>query len=95
MYNMKHSVHYLRFAEKFITYSIEQLVELFNREVGNNAWTSMRAVHDCALIDEFKRRGIDISAVSNGEMISFNHPVMFDESDYRLLTLVPLIRSGK
>lgn len=92
---MKKSLNYMRFAEKFITYSIEQLVELFNREVGNNAWTSMRAVHDCALIDEFKRRGIDITAVSNGEMISFNHPVMFDESGNRLLVVVPLMRSGK
>ena len=92
---MKKSLNYMRFAEKFITYSIEQLVELFNREVGNNAWTSMRAVHDCALIDEFKRRGIDISAVSNGEMISFNNPVMFDESGNRLLAVVTLMRSGK
>ncbi len=32
---MKKSLNYMRFAEKFITYSIEQLVELFNREVGN------------------------------------------------------------
>jgi len=92
---MKKSLNYMRFAEKFITYTIEQLVELFNREVGNNAWTSMRAVHDCALIDEFKRRGIDITAVSNGEMISFNYPVMFDESGNRLLVVVPLMRSGK
>lgn len=92
---MKKSLNYLRFAEKFITYTIEQLVELFNREVGNSAWTSMRAAHDCALIDEFKRRGIDITAVSNGEMISFNHPVMFDESVNRLLVVVPLMRSGK
>lgn len=92
---MKKSLNYLRFAEKFITYTIEQLVELFNREVGNSAWTSMRAAHDCALIDEFKRRGIDITAVSNGEMISFNHPVMFDESGNRLLVVLPLMRSGK
>ena len=92
---MKKSLNYMRFAEKLITYTIEQLVELFNREVGNNAWTSMRAAHDCALIDEFKRRGIDITAISNGNMISFNHPIMFDESGNRLLVVVPLMRSGK
>ncbi len=92
---MKKSLNYMRFAEKFITYTIEQLVELFNREVDNNAWTSMRAAHDCALIDEFKRRGIDITAISNGNMISFNHPIMFDEGGNRLLAVVPLMRSGK
>ena len=89
---MKKSLNYMRFAEKFITYSIEQLVELFNREVGKNAWTSMRAAQDCALMDEFMRRGIDISAVSNGEIISFNHPVMFDEGGNRLLAVVPIKR---
>lgn len=89
---MKKSLYYMRFAEKFITYSIEQLVELFNREVGNNGWSSMRAAQDCALMDEFMRRGIDISAVSNGEMISFNHPIMFDESGNRLLAVVPIKR---
>ena len=89
---MKKSLYYMRFAEKFITYSIEQLVELFNREVGNNGWSSMRAAQDCALMDEFKRRGVDITAVSNGEMISFNHPVMFDESGNKLLAVVPIKR---
>ena len=94
-YDMKHSTNYLRFAEKFITYTIEQLIELFNREVGNNAWTSMRAAHDCALIDEFRRRNIDVSAISNGDMISFNYPVMYDETGKRLLAVVPLRKSGK
>lgn len=67
----------------------------FNREVGNNAWTSMRAAHDCALIDEFRRRNIDVSAISNGDMISFMHPVMYDECGKRLLAVVPLRKSGK
>ena len=89
---MKQSLYYMTFAEKFITYSIEQLVELFNREVGNNGWSSMRAAQDCALMDEFKRRGIDITAVSNGEVISFNYPVMFDEGRNRLLAVVPIKR---
>ena len=31
----------------------------------------MRAYHDQALIDEFRRRGIDAAAVSDGRCISF------------------------
>ena len=92
---MKKSLNYMRFAEKFITYSIEQLVELFNREVGNNGWSSMRAAQDCALMDEFRRRDIDVSAISNGDMISFNYPVMYDETGKRLLAVVQLRKSGK
>ena len=72
---MKQSKHYMRFAEEFITYTIEQLIELFNREVDNNGWTGMRAYHDSALIDEFIRRGVNVAAVYNGKVISFAHPI--------------------
>jgi hypothetical protein len=44
----------------------------------------MRAYHDQALIDEFKRRGIDVSAVYDGKTITFAHPVRYDIADNRL-----------
>lgn len=84
---MKHSTIYLRFAEKFITYTIEQLVELFNQEVGNNAWTSMRATHDCALMDEFIRRGVNVAAVYDGQEISFERRINFDRNDNKIIPI--------
>jgi hypothetical protein len=44
----------------------------------------MRAYHDQALIDEFQRRGIDVSAVYDCKAISFAHPVRYDIADNRL-----------
>lgn len=47
----------------------------------------MRGYHDCALIDEFQRRGVDVSVVYNGKAISFAHSVRYDISDNQLVTI--------
>ena len=47
----------------------------------------MRAYHDQALIDEFQRRGIDVSAIYDGKAISFAHLVRYDIADNRLATI--------
>ena len=60
---MQQHIYYIRFALHFADMQISELVTVFNREVQNRGWTSMRAYHNRALIDEFQRRGIDISAV--------------------------------
>ncbi len=66
------------FAARFAAASTQSLVEEFNRQVGSNAWTSARAVHDQALIAELQGRGIDISAVNDGHDTDFNHHVRLD-----------------
>lgn len=71
---------YNDFAEQFAASSITSLVDSFNRQVGNRGWTSARAAHDLALIDELKRRGIDVSAVFDGTAISFAHHVELDNN---------------
>lgn len=85
---MKKSLNYMRFAEKFITYSIEQLVELFNREVGNNGWSSMRAAQDCALMDELIRRGVNVAAVYDGHEICFKRRIGFNSNDNKLTPIL-------
>jgi hypothetical protein len=47
----------------------------------------MRAYHDQALIDEFQRRSIDVSAVYDGKVLSFAHSVRYDIADNRLGTI--------
>ena len=63
---------------------IPELVTVFNRQIGNTGWTGMRAYHDQALIEEFQRRGIDVSTVYDGKAITFAHPVRYDIADNRL-----------
>ena len=66
-----------KYALQFADMQIPELVTVFNHQVGNTGWTGMRAYHDQALIDEFQRRGIDISAVYDGKTICFAHPVRY------------------
>ena len=68
------------FAARFAAASTQSLIEEFNRQVGSNAWTSARAMHDQALIAELQSRGIDLSAVYNGHSIDFSRLVHLVET---------------
>ena len=81
---MQQHIYYIRYALQFADMQIPELVTVFNHQVGCSGWTSMRAYHDQALIDEFQRRDVDVSAVFDGKSISFAHPVNYDITDNRL-----------
>ncbi len=68
------------FAARFNAASTQSVVEEFNRQVGSNAWTSARAVHDQALIAELQGRGIDITGIYDGHSIDYNHHIRLDEA---------------
>ena len=74
-----HNKYYQEYAARFAAASSQSLVESFNNEVGISGWTSMRACCIAALIDEFRNRGIDISAVNDGRSTDFNHHIHLDE----------------
>lgn len=80
-----HNKYYQDYAARFAAVTSQSLVESFNREVGNTGWTSMRASFIAALIDEFRNRGIDISAVNDGRSTDFNQNVRLDETTNRLI----------
>lgn len=77
---MSKNKFYQEYAARFAVASNQSLVESFNKEVGNPGWTSMRANCIAALIDEFRNRGIDTSAVNDGHCTDFNHHVRLDET---------------
>ena len=74
---MQQHIYYTKYALQFADMQIPELVNTFNSLIGNRGWTSMRAYHDQALIDEFLRRGIDVSSVYDDKAISFAHPVRY------------------
>lgn len=71
---------YEQFAAAFTADSLTSLIESFNRKVGSRGWCSARAYNDRALIDELKKRGVDISAVSSEGRISFAHHVKLEDN---------------
>ena len=82
---MQQHIYYIRFALHFADMQIQELVTVFNVQVQSRGWSSMRAYHDQALLDEFQRRGIDTSAVYDGRAMSFAHPVKYNIADNRLV----------
>jgi hypothetical protein len=64
--------------------STEALIDAFNALVGRRCWTSARASHDAALIDALKK-GVDVSAICDGRVISFQHQVVLSEDNKKLI----------
>ena len=85
---MQQHIYYIKFALQFADMQIPELVNEFNALVKSRAWSSMRAYHDQALLDEFKRRGIDTAAVAGRKTISFAHPVRYDLPNNRLVIVI-------
>ena len=75
---MQQHIYYIKFALRFADMQIPELVTVFNVQVQSRGWSSMRAYHDQALLDEFQRRGIDTTSVYDGRTISFAHTVRYD-----------------
>ena len=84
---MQQHIYYIRFALRFADMQIPELVTLFNAQVQNRGWSSMRAYYDSALIDEFTRRGIDVSAVHHGNSTSFAQHIRYDLKDNKLIVI--------
>ena len=85
---MQQHIYYTKYALQFADMQIPELVTIFNAQVQNQGWSSMRAYHDQALIDEFQRRGIDVSAVYDGKVITFAHTVRYDLPNNKLVVII-------
>ena len=78
--NLSYKFHVARLSSM----PVSQLVEYFNKEVGNRGWTSERGAFDAALIDALINKGIDVSAVYDGSSISFKRKVSLDAASKTL-----------
>ena len=84
---MQQHIYYTKYALRFADMQITELVNIFNRQVGNTGWTGMRAYHDQALIDEFQRRGIDVTVIYDGKTTTFTHSVRYDLTNNKLAVI--------
>lgn len=65
----------------------EEIIEAFNRQIGNNGWTSSRGSYLGALSSEFERRGFDYSSVGNEAGLSLANKVKIENN-----VIVPLTK---
>ena len=84
---MQQHIYYTKYALRFADMQITELVNIFNRQDGNTGWTGMRAYHDQALIDEFQRRGIDVTVIYDGKTTTFTHSVRYDLPNNKLAVI--------
>jgi len=61
--------------EKLQKMTDEQLIDLFNKDVGNPGWVGARASFHSALYKEFENRGFDFSVIGNKNSLSFANKV--------------------
>lgn len=82
--NLSYKFHVARLSSM----PVSQLVELFNKEVGNRGWTSERSSFDAALVDAFINKGVDVSALYDGTSITFRQKVSLDSESQKLIAFV-------
>lgn len=78
---MNQNLSYTHYAAIFAQEDLNTLFANFNREVGLRGFNSERAAYDVALIHEFIRRGIDVSAIYDGTTIKFANLITIDEAN--------------
>ena len=77
--------YYKELHESMAKRSVESLVEEFNQQVGRRAWTSIRGVHDSILIDTLIAKGVDVSAIYDGVIISFSKKVKLNDAKNKVI----------
>ena len=82
---MQPHLYYTQSALQFADMQIPEFVNKFNESVQRRAWSSMRAYHDKALIDEFQNRGIDVSTIKSEQSICFSKAIKYDILNNTLL----------
>ena len=77
--------YYKELQESMSKRSVESLVEEFNQQVGRRAWTSIRGVHDSILIETLIAKGVDVSAIYDGVVISFEKNVKLNDAKNKVI----------
>jgi len=67
--------HFKEFKKRFKSLSDEEVIELFNKEVGKPGWVTARASYLAALHYEFNRRGFDYSVIGDFASLSLKHKI--------------------
>jgi hypothetical protein len=53
-----------------------EIIEAFNKQVGNTGWTTSRGIYLSALHKELDNRGFDFSAIGTSNSLSFKNKVI-------------------
>lgn len=77
--------YYKELQESMTKRSVNSLIEEFNQQVGSRAWTSIRGLHDSVLVETLIAKGIDVSAIYDGVIISFDKKVKLNDAKNKVI----------
>lgn len=77
--------YYKELQESMAARSVESLVDEFNQQVGKRSWTSIRGLHDSVLVDTLVAKGIDMSPVYDGAIISFKKKIKLNNDRNKII----------
>lgn len=72
--------HYETFKAQFRLLGDEEIIDAFNRQIGNTGWRSARGAYLGALGSEFERRGFDYSLVGSNGGLSLANKVKIENN---------------
>lgn len=72
---MDSKVIYNRFRQRMQQHGDQELIGLFNQEVGKPGWGTARVCYLAAIHAEWTVRGFDFSLVGDAQGLSFRHKV--------------------
>ena len=75
---MNGSDRFQKYVSEFKEKPDQEIVDLFNGEVGKPGWCSSRASYIAALHHEFERRNFDFSNIGRGGRLSFRSKIKLD-----------------
>ena len=77
--------YFTELQESMARKSVLALVREFNKQVGRRVWTSIRGLHDSVLIDTLIAKGVDVSAVYDGVIISFKRKIKLNDDKTKVI----------
>jgi hypothetical protein len=76
---------YQEYLEEFKKMADDEVIEAFNKEVGNPGWTTSRANYLGALRQEFDNRKYDCSVITQGGGLSLNNKVRLVDKKFEII----------
>ncbi len=76
--------YFAEYQERFSSLTDEELVALFNREVGQGGWGSARGCYLAAIHEEFDRRGWDYREIGDQKSLSFAKKIFLEGRSVRI-----------
>ena len=78
--------YYKEYQAKLGAVSDEELIQLFNNEVGNKGWGTARASFLAAVHKEFEKRGFDFSIIGDATNLSFKNKIEQEGKKIKLIS---------